>query len=135
MTGLVVMAVVLLGTHYKQLLLRSEVTVKVVENALPIRCYTQDSLWRIGTYRDARPAREGFGYCGVVMTDHGAFRVVENGDFVPGGMTRASIVESLRPGCTHEIEVYGTAPPPRRGDPSSNQPKLTIFATSPPLRC
>ena len=61
----------------------------------------------LGRHRSAPPHQTGWLWCGLVMTDHGAFVLPESGLFTAGDGRREAMVDALRAGCTYRLTVAG----------------------------
>lgn len=60
-----------------------------------------------GRHRSAPPQQTAWLWCGLVMTDHGAFALPESGVFTAGDGRREAMVDALRAGCTYRLTVAG----------------------------
>ena len=105
---------------------RAELTMQVEDAAIPLHCHSRQVMLRPGLSRNFVPETRKLAYCGLVITDHGGFRIIENGMVVPGAMSRQTILETLQAGCSHRVWFYGAAPLPQLGDPLSDQGEQII---------
>jgi hypothetical protein len=82
-----------------------EATVTLVDT--PRTC--RDSRIRLifEPYRTSAPAQTGWLYCGLVITDHGAFALPQSGLFTAGSGQRESFVDALQAGCRYRLTVAG----------------------------
>ena len=99
-----------------------EIAIEVVQNDASAEC--SSSMTRIvgGKYRSDAPTLAGFGYCGIIISDHGGFKLPEPVlGWRLGVEDRASIDRRLMDGHCYEVRVYGFGQTPRLGDPLSNR--------------
>ena len=77
---------------------------------VPLTCNrnTRGLLWRHPATRDFVPKDHRIDYCGLVWTEHGAFRLPHTHDMPLIQQSRKRLVGMLKPGCRYRIKVVGT---------------------------
>lgn len=135
--GITVAAIILILMlfNYQQIIYRQSIVVTIEDLSVPVRCHSREVIIFPGVRRDFVPLTRGFSYCGVINTDHGGFRLIENGMFLLGSMNRKSILEDLQVGCTHELRYIGTGEPPGLGAGFRNYDIPIVYSVSPPIEC
>ncbi len=73
-----------------------EATVTLVDT--PRTCRDSRIRLILRPHRTSAPAQTGWLYCGLVLTDHGAFALPESGLFTAGSGQREAFVDALQAG-------------------------------------
>jgi hypothetical protein len=120
-------AILLLSVNLDQFLTRRSISTVVLQANLPTHCTSSEPLFPWPRRRSSIPV-PGQPFCGVVITEHGTFRVVEDGMLILGGMDRHKIVEGLRPTCLATVHYFGWGGPPRLWPGYNPQTKLWIYS-------
>ena len=113
-----------LGSPY---MFSEQFRVVVIETVASRSC-NEGRVSRIGMTRSEPPQSNIFGYCGAVMTDHGAFNLVESGSFLVGADKREDIFDALQSNCTVTIQAFGFGAKPSLGDIATTGTRWTILA-------
>ncbi|MCU0828668.1 MAG: hypothetical protein MUE52_14995 [Tabrizicola sp.] len=132
--ALIAVAAMLVSVNLDQLFTRASISTTVRQAELPTHCTSSEPLFPWPISRSS-PPEPGVPFCGVVITDHGSFRVIEDGMFVFGSMDRADIVSGLLPGCTVTLHYYGWAGPPRQWPGYDPRTTRWIYAIENPASC
>jgi hypothetical protein len=104
-------------------------TIKVVENDAATECSSKMRRLIGGRYRSDIPKFAGFGYCGIITSDHGGFKLPEPSlGWRLGVEDRASIDRKLTDGDCFEVLVYGFGKTPMRGDAIANRGNWEIVS-------
>lgn len=121
------LVLLLIPANYEQIFLRGSIITDVGTAELPLECTSRDIGLPLPVYRSSipEPSRP---YCGVVITENGPFRVIENGMVVIGAMSRHDIVDKLRPGCSVKLHYFGWGGPPERKRYYTTKPTRWIYA-------
>jgi hypothetical protein len=132
--ALIAVSAMLLSLNLDQAFTRRSISTVVLNAQLPLTCTSADLIIPLPIRRSSIP-EPAQPYCGVLITEHGTFRVIENGMFIPGAMPRAEIVKAFKPGCTATLHYFGweAAPEPWPGyNPKS---RLWVYAVEYPADC
>ncbi len=82
-----------------------EATVTLVDT--PRTCRDSRIRLILDPHRTSAPTQTGWLYCGLILTDHGAFALPQSGLFNAGSGQRESFVDALRAGCRYRLTVSG----------------------------
>ena len=102
--------------------------VVVIEQAASRSC-NEGLVRSIGRTRSEPPQSNIFGYCGAIMTDHGAFDLVESGSLLIGADKREAILDALQSNCTVTVQASGFGAKPSLGDAAITGTRWTVLAT------
>jgi len=109
---------------------RYVVTVDVRAMDAPRDCWEDIDGGLLGREREAKrsraPRRSYLGYCGAVLTTHGAFALPQTFPRPWLGQTRADIHNRLHRGCRYDLVVTADKRPSRRdaGKSRRNRPQI-----------
>lgn len=82
-------------------------------------------------YRSSAPIHTGWIYCGLVLTDYGAFVLPESGLFTAGSGPREAFVDALKPGCRYRLTVAGFGQTLAPGKAPASHGHKTLTALTP----
>lgn len=82
----------------------ASVTITSVDAARECRSRRNYKIWP--KYRSGVP-QSSFGYCGLIMSDHGSFELPETTWFSLFGVSRENLFDGLVEGCRYRIVVSG----------------------------
>jgi hypothetical protein len=116
----------LLSISLDQFLTRRSISTVILQATLPTHCTSTEPLFPWSKRRSSAP-EPAHPYCGVMITEHGSFRVIEDGMFVPGGTERKEIIESLRPICSVRLYYFGWDKTPERWPGYNPETALWVY--------
>jgi hypothetical protein len=112
------------------------ISLRVVQNDAVEQCDSIRPRLLGGKYRTESPEMQGFGFCGVVVTDHGGFVLPEPQLIWRMGVEdRASLDKRLLDGFCYEVLVDGFGEIPKRGDALANRGLWEIVSVVDEVTC
>ncbi len=109
--------------------LSKNLTLQVVQNDAVRDCDSTRPRALGGKFRSESPKMEGFGFCGIVVTNYGGFSLPEPQLVWRIGVEdRASIDRKLTDGGCFEVLVYGFGEAPKQGNPLTNRGHWEIIS-------
>jgi hypothetical protein len=126
-TAFVICILLLIPLNFEQIFLRDSLITKIAGADLPLTCTSRDIGLPLPVYRSSIPD-PSVPFCGVVFTENGPFRVIENGMIVLGAMSRADIISTFEAGCSVKLSYFGWGERPGLRDYYTPNPKLWIYA-------
>lgn len=130
-----VLLIALLGWELGSPYMFSEQFNIVIVERVASRSCNEGFVRSIGRSRSEPSKSNIFGYCGAVMTDHGAFGIVESGSFLIGADNREEIFDVLQSGCTLTVQATGFGKKPSLGDIATTGARWTILSADKFPRC
>jgi hypothetical protein len=116
--------------------LSSILSVRVVTNDAVEECDSIRSRILGGKLRSEPPQMQGFGFCGIVVTDHGGFALPEPRLVWRLGVeNRALIDRRLVEGRCYEVRAYGFSAAPVLGDALANRGHWEIISVIDEVAC
>ena len=103
-----------------------EATVTLVDT--PRTCRDSRIRLVLDRFRSSAPAQTGWLWCGLVMTDHGAFQLPASGLFTAGSGRRETFVDALQSGCRYRLTVAGFGQTLVPGAPAATHGHKTLTA-------
>ena len=97
------------------------VTMTRVDAARECRSRRSLKIWP--KYRSTVP-KQSIGYCGLIMSDHGSFKLPETTWLNLWGTSREDLHDKLVVGCTYKVVVTGLGLELRKGQPMSNSNRM-----------
>lgn len=96
-----------------------EIETVVTQNDVPLNCNRSTrTLWgHQPAQRDFVPEDERYDYCGLVWTEHGAFKLPHSYAMPLVQDSRKNLVQRLKEGCSYTLKVVGTGGAPSK-DPN-----------------
>lgn len=116
---IIVAAVVfLLGLFYlhRFIFFSHELVLTVEKNDAPTGCNTHRRKWMGGRTRSSVPETQFAGFCGVIMTDKGHYKLRDEKYHFTLHEDRARLDEALVEGCTFRVFIVGYGPKFAEGD-------------------
>ena len=112
-----------------------QIEVTVVRSYAPRTCQERSRALFARSHRSEKPAVGFFGYCGVLITDRGAFNLIGSDRVLIGADRREDMLDRFRPGCRYSVLAFGGGDIPQKGDLPANHGKWTIIAIEGELDC
>lgn len=112
---------------YERIFTRQDIQVTVLSVDAPKSCRRKSSLLWGAKSRSQSPTSEVFGYCGVIKTNVGYYKLPQSSRVSIISDTREEIHSNLLVGCTLLVRTYGFGAVHKQGDIPSNRGNRTIY--------
>lgn len=117
-------------------ILAATISIQVIQNDAIEQCDSIRPRVFGGKYRTEPPKMQGFGFCGVIVTDHGGLVLPEPKLIWRMGVEdRAALDTSLLNGHCYDVVVHGFGKAPKRGDALANQGHWEIVSVVGEISC
>jgi hypothetical protein len=131
---MIAIGALIMSLNLDQMLTRQSISTVILRAQLPAACTSSKPLFPWPVFRSSVPVPSQ-PYCGVIITEHGTFRVIEDGMFIPGAMRRSEIVNAFKPDCEATLHYFGWGGPPKRWPGYDPKSKLWVYAVEYPIEC
>ena len=112
---------------YERVFTRQDIQVTVLSVDAPKSCRSKPSLLWGAKARSQSPTSGVFGYCGVIKTNLGYYKLPQSSRISVISDTREEIHSKLLVGCTLLVGTYGFGAIHKEGDIPSNRGNRTIY--------